>query len=80
VTVFTTGPDGVHAKVHAGLPIGASPDDYLKASYGVLQIQRDVKPGDLGRVDVTEGQLFYIARADEMLTERTIRVHFDWVP
>jgi Fibronectin type III domain len=78
VTVFTTGAIGIQSSVD-GLPIGKwSAFDLSEA--GVEQIQRSLRPGELGQIEVSTGDLVYVARADHMVTDRTVGVVFLDVP
>jgi hypothetical protein len=78
VTVFTTGAIGIQSSVD-GRPIGKwSPFELSEAR--VEQIQRSLRPGELGQIEVATGDLVYVARADHMVTDRPVGVVFLDVP
>jgi hypothetical protein len=78
VTVFTTGAIGIKSSVE-GVPVGKWSAFELSEA-GVKQIQRSLRPQELGQVEVQTGDLVYVARADHMVTDRTVGVVFLDVP
>jgi hypothetical protein len=78
VTVFTTGPLGVGDDLPAGAP-ACDTAGYVGEGK-ILQCSMGIKPDARVWIAMEDYQLFYIARADHMLTDRTIAVTFDEVP
>jgi hypothetical protein len=73
VVVFTTGPDGVSAHPIAGAAACLDDQNYDSSMLNC----GSQKPGERGSVAMESGQRFYIGRADQQLTERTIAVTLD---
>ena len=74
VDVFTTGPAGTPCPPGInGLPITRS-----KSACDILQIgqPRPLQTFEAGSITVSEGDLIYIARADRLLSERTLGIKF----
>jgi Fibronectin type III domain len=78
VTVFITGAIGIQGAVE-GVPV-AEYSPLELSEHGIKQIQRSLRPDDVGKIEVSTGDLVYVARRDHMLTDRTVGVLFLDVP